>query len=415
MPGISRKSILYILLIAIILCIVLISIIALRFHKKAIAGSATGALGEGAPNPAVPLSGGSATVYVYGSKLIASKSGQVSYHYPDFLGSNRMTTDSAGKLMSRNVQYPYGRSVEEQSFAGSEQKYLFTGKEKDEDLYYFGARYFSPRIARFVSIDHLLSTFSNYDYVSNNPLKYVDPTGNAKVLWQGELLGRDLELSIPTTVEDIRARSVQASKVPVFGDISRLIVAGIDAYRQQDFGIFADEMECALVMSAMPAGGTAVSGIAEGIVAKEVRTVPLFHATDIKNLPKIFQEGTLKSGYTQAREDLMKKGLSQADAELRVAERYRLSPNKRFAWLSSSPALAEEFGGANNVIIEFRLPVELSEKELTVDGFIRGGKFRLPEVSTEYAVGVHVPLQSNMKTAEKVMKKYEIPVTTGVK
>jgi RHS repeat-associated protein len=180
MPGISRKSILYILLIVIIFCIVLVSIIALRFHEKAIAGSAIGALGEGAPNPpAVPLSSNSGTVYVYGRKLVASKTDQVSYHFQDVLGSNRMATDSAGKLMSRNVQYPYGRSVEEQSFAASEQRYLFTGKEKDEDLYYFGARYFSPRTARFVSVDPAGVAMASYTYGSDNPIIMRDPDGNS--------------------------------------------------------------------------------------------------------------------------------------------------------------------------------------------------------------------------------------------
>ena len=67
--------------------------------------------------------------------------------------------------------------------------YLFTGKEKDRSgFYYFGARYYNPRLGRFVTPDpeprvpgeRLLENpqlLNPYAYCQNNPLRYIDPDG----------------------------------------------------------------------------------------------------------------------------------------------------------------------------------------------------------------------------------------------
>ena len=60
--------------------------------------------------------------------------------------------------------------------------YKFNGKELDEEtgLYYYGARYYDPRISIFQSADPLFEKAPNwtpYRYCFNNPVKYVDPTG----------------------------------------------------------------------------------------------------------------------------------------------------------------------------------------------------------------------------------------------
>jgi len=46
--------------------------------------------------------------------------------------------------------------------------------------YYFGARYYDPAIARWLSVDPLTNqdpSISPYVYCANNPLKFIDPTG----------------------------------------------------------------------------------------------------------------------------------------------------------------------------------------------------------------------------------------------
>lgn len=64
----------------------------------------------------------------------------------------------------------------------------FTGKERDAEtgLDYFGARYLSGVQGRFTSVDPVIITpvrmldpqcFNLYAYARNNPLKFIDPTG----------------------------------------------------------------------------------------------------------------------------------------------------------------------------------------------------------------------------------------------
>ncbi|MBT7237292.1 RHS repeat-associated core domain-containing protein, partial [Candidatus Woesearchaeota archaeon] len=61
--------------------------------------------------------------------------------------------------------------------ANSGVDYPFTGKGEDESgLYYFGARYYDDNLGRFVSVDPIASEPA-YQYVGNNPMNYVDPTG----------------------------------------------------------------------------------------------------------------------------------------------------------------------------------------------------------------------------------------------
>ncbi|MFH1364262.1 MAG: RHS repeat-associated core domain-containing protein, partial [Candidatus Aenigmatarchaeota archaeon] len=65
--------------------------------------------------------------------------------------------------------------------------YKYTGKELDDatGLYYYGARYYKPEVGRFTQADALRGNLEDplslhrYVYTRNNPLKYVDPTGNS--------------------------------------------------------------------------------------------------------------------------------------------------------------------------------------------------------------------------------------------
>ncbi|KAA5535575.1 RHS repeat-associated core domain-containing protein [Paenimyroides baculatum] len=48
-------------------------------------------------------------------------------------------------------------------------------------MYYYGARYYDPRISIFVSVDPLAEqTMEPYLYAGNNPIRYTDPTGMSK-------------------------------------------------------------------------------------------------------------------------------------------------------------------------------------------------------------------------------------------
>ncbi len=74
--------------------------------------------------------------------------------------------------------------------AGSGSAYKFTGKERDleSELDYFGARYASSSLGRFLSADLSMESvvlrnpqsWNRFTYTLNNPLRYIDPNGE---LW----------------------------------------------------------------------------------------------------------------------------------------------------------------------------------------------------------------------------------------
>src|SRR5260370_5551326 len=115
----------------------------------------------------------------------------------DQLGTPRMIFDQSGDLanVSRHDYLPFG----EELFSGTRTTALgytngdgarqkFTQKERDNEtgLDFFQARYYSSSQGRFTSVDPVIlkkarwfdpQRLNLYTYGRNNPLKYVDPTG----------------------------------------------------------------------------------------------------------------------------------------------------------------------------------------------------------------------------------------------
>ncbi|MCB1036890.1 MAG: RHS repeat-associated core domain-containing protein, partial [Acidobacteria bacterium] len=106
----------------------------------------------------------------------------------DHLGSPRLITTASGGLHSEHHYLGFGDELT--GSAGEE--LLFTGHERDhgepgaaDDLDYMLARYYSPQMGRFLSVDPARSltsserpqTWNRYAYALNNPLAYVDPDG----------------------------------------------------------------------------------------------------------------------------------------------------------------------------------------------------------------------------------------------
>ena len=93
--------------------------------------------------------------------------------------------------------YPYGDTRLEENSVDYENDYKFTGKEKDKEtgLYYYESRYYDSSLARFASVDPWSGDLSDpqslnkYSYVRNNPVKYVDPSGEVYHLAIPAILG----------------------------------------------------------------------------------------------------------------------------------------------------------------------------------------------------------------------------------
>jgi RHS repeat-associated protein len=115
-----------------------------------------------------------------GAAAVGDNTPAIKYHLADHLGSSNVVVDSMGALVNREEYFPYG----ETSFGSFAQKrYRFTGKERDQEsgLYYHGARYYSPWLARWLTPDPKSGakpSKSVYEYVRSNPTAYRDDDGN---------------------------------------------------------------------------------------------------------------------------------------------------------------------------------------------------------------------------------------------
>ena len=106
-----------------------------------------------------------------GNEVVASvNNGEVEYLHKDRLGSNIVSSNGN---IERSKTLPFGEKISNDGI-----KYSFTGKEQDlNGLYYFGARYYNPDSGRFIETDPVKNNHP-YVYTNNNPLAFVDPTGD---------------------------------------------------------------------------------------------------------------------------------------------------------------------------------------------------------------------------------------------
>jgi RHS repeat-associated protein len=125
--------------------------------------------------------------YNYGLGLVSKvgAGGAEQFYLSDLLGSVSELTDLAGTV-TQGFQYaPWGDVI--QTFGpGSNNPVGFTGQVADPGtgLDYFGARYYDPATAGFMSQDSysgegdLPISLDRYAYAYDNPLRYTDPTGH---------------------------------------------------------------------------------------------------------------------------------------------------------------------------------------------------------------------------------------------
>ncbi len=129
-------------------------------------------------------------IYANGQRICKIKTdGSIVYFHNDVLGSPVMLIDEEGNVVHLYHFGPFGNI--EAAKGVEKNDYLYTGKERDETgLDYFGARYYEPTLGRFITPDpeplvpgevHLQEPqrLNSYVYCLNNPLRKIDPDGEA--------------------------------------------------------------------------------------------------------------------------------------------------------------------------------------------------------------------------------------------
>lgn len=238
---------------------------------------------------------------------------RVQYFHTDHLGSITAITSGVGVILERMEYDAWGKRIKKPQSSFMTYRRGFTGHEHLDnlELIHMNGRVYDPDLGRFLSADPFIQNptdaqnYNRYSYVSNNPLKYVDPTGffslnpfkAAKKLWNagkravkkiGKEIGRGLKKiggflednwrEIVVTAVHIGVQFVASFFVgPVAaGMIAGFVSGGLNAALYG--GDFSDIMEAAVQGAAIGGftagatsawGNTAHSwGLAEGSVGR---------------------------------------------------------------------------------------------------------------------------------------------------
>jgi len=129
-----------------------------------------------------------------------NSTGTYTYEYfmKDHLGNIRINfkdSSNVAVIIQQSDYYPFGMIHQPQATTTSDNRYLFNGKElQDEslggvnlDLYDYQTRFYDPQIGRFTTIDpaaEKMRRVSPYSYGFNNPIRFIDPDGMVPDEWK---------------------------------------------------------------------------------------------------------------------------------------------------------------------------------------------------------------------------------------
>jgi RHS repeat-associated protein len=132
--------------------------------------------------------------YDGGTATGGGSTGGLHFYLNDPLGTRRAQTDYAGVVEQTCASLPFGDGLACSNSTQYPTEHHFTGKERDAESGndYFGARYYSSAMGRFMSPDWSAKeepvpyakmddpqSLNLYAYVRNNPLDSADPDGHA--------------------------------------------------------------------------------------------------------------------------------------------------------------------------------------------------------------------------------------------
>jgi RHS repeat-associated protein len=174
------------------------------FASSTPSGSSTYAYGDSAHKHTVTsLSTGESYSYDANGNMTCCVEGGITYkqvyNIENLLTTvHKMNGTCASGTILETTQFVYDGGAEARYYPFGESRFstasmltdkLFTGQREMTDLgiYHYNARFYSPYINRFLRADTIVpnptnpQTLNRYSYVTNNPLRYTDPTGQRNI------------------------------------------------------------------------------------------------------------------------------------------------------------------------------------------------------------------------------------------
>ncbi len=147
------------------------------------------------------------------------ESGASYYYHADALGTITTVTKRNGSVANTYTYTSFGNPGPPNETVAN--PFQFTAREYDSEtkLYFYRARYYEPLFGRFLSEDKLgdVLSRSQYVYVGNSPVNFVDPRGLHRIFFDGS----QIELYDDSGKEVLRCKATSGKPGMFPGDMWR--------------------------------------------------------------------------------------------------------------------------------------------------------------------------------------------------
>ena len=309
----------------------------------------------------------------------------------------RETAEGSGVLdyytadvVSQSDYFPFGMMLPNRNESSSEYRYGFNGMEKDDEVsgnansYDFGARFYNPRVGRFLSIDPKEGIYpfvSPYCYAINSPLQFADENGEGpgdRIAKAESYMGTEYEQQT-----DLDLRTEETDAALEYMDCSELvcrvlaadgITVGVKSMNTSKLiEFFADDTK--FEKSSTPKPGDIVlwnghTAVVKSYDANARKQVTVVHATRYGSVESVVEE-SYSLDYYEGKGAYFYRPITE-NPDGGDAEADEESSGFQIDWTSVTSSDLEklkkllDLGGLSNV---FELPVILPQKEATPKKF----------------------------------------------